>query len=254
MPKSQDPEFGECVPIYQKILLKISGESLMGDKEFGMHPQARASIAQQVKEVKDLGVKVAIVVGGGNIFRGLSASIGGLSGDIGMDRVSADYMGMLATLINALALQDSLEKLEVPTRVMTSIRTEAVAEPYIRRRAVRHMEKGRIIILAGGTGNPYFTTDTAAALRAIEIGAEVVMKGTKVDGVYDDDPIKNPSAKMFNSLTYMEVINKRLKVMDTTAVSLCMDNKLPIIVFNLRSKGNLKKILLGEKLGTVVKG
>jgi uridylate kinase len=241
-------------PIYQKILLKVSGESLMGDKEFGLDPQAGISIAQQIKEIKDLGVNVALVVGGGNIFRGLSASVGDQFGERGMDRVSADYMGMLATLINALALQDSLEKLGVMTRVMTAIRTEAVAEPYIRRRAVRHMEKGRVIILAGGTGNPYFTTDTAAVLRAIEIGAEVVMKGTKVDGVYDDDPVKNPSAKMFDSLTYMEVLNRRLKVMDTTAVSLCMDNKLPIIVFNLQRKGNLKRILLGEKLGTVVKG
>jgi uridylate kinase len=239
-------------PIYQKILLKISGESLIGEKGFGIDHQMRTSIAQQVKEVKDLGVNVALVVGGGNIFRGLSASQEDPSGEGRMDRVSADYMGMLATLINALALQDSLEKLGVFTRVMTAIRTEAVAEPYIRRRAIRHMEKGRVIILAGGTGNPYFTTDTAAALRAIEIGAEVVMKGTKVDGVYDDDPVKNPSAKKFDSLTYMEVLNRRLKVMDTTAVSLCMDNKLPIIVFNLQIRGNLKKILLGEKLGTVV--
>jgi uridylate kinase len=241
-------------PIYQKILLKISGESLIGDKGFGIDHQMRTSIAQQIKEVKDLGVNVAMVVGGGNIFRGVSASREDPSGEGGLDRVSADYMGMLATLINALAIQDSLEKLEVPTRVMTSIRTEAVAEPYIRRRALRHMEKGRVVILAGGTGNPYFTTDTAAALRAIEIGAEVVMKGTKVDGVYDDDPVKNPSAKMFDSLTYMEVLNRRLKVMDTTAVSLCMDNKLPIIVFNLQKRGNLKRILLGEKLGTVVEG
>jgi len=239
--------------LYQKILLKISGESLIENKEFGMDPQARISIAQQIKEVKDLGSSVAVVMGGGNIFRGLSASVGDPSGEGCMDRVSADYMGMLATLINALALQDSLEKLGVFTRVMTSVRTEAVAEPYIRRRAIRHMEKGRVILLAGGTGNPYFTTDTAAALRAIEIGAEVVMKGTKVDGVYDDDPVKNPSAKKFDSLTYMEVIKKRLKVMDTTAISLCMDNKLPIIVFNLQTKGNLKKIVLGEKIGTVVK-
>ena len=240
-------------PIYQKILLKISGESLIGHKGFGLDPQVRVSIAQQVKEVRDLGVSVGMVVGGGNICRGLSASAEDVSGDGGMDRVSADYMGMLATLINALALQDSLEKLGVSTRVMTSVRTEAVAEPYIRRRAIRHMEKGRVIILAGGTGNPYFTTDTAAALRAIEIGAEVVMKGTKVDGVYDDDPVKNPSAKMFDSLTYMEVIEKKLRVMDTTAVSLCMENRLPIMVFNLQTKGNLKRIILGEKLGTVVK-
>jgi uridylate kinase len=241
-------------PIYQKILLKVSGESLIGDRGFGIDAKMRNSIAQQVKEVKDLGVDVAVVVGGGNIFRGLSASVQDSSGEGGMDRVSADYMGMLATLINGLALQDNLEKLGVMTRVMTAIRTEAVAEPYIRRRAIRHMEKGRVIILAGGTGNPYFTTDTAAALRAVEIGAEVVMKGTKVDGVYDDDPVKNRSAKKFDSLTYMEVLNRRLKVMDTTAVTLCMDNKLPIIVFNLQKEGNLRKIILGEKLGTVVKG
>ncbi len=241
------------MPIHKRILLKISGESLLGDKEFGLDPQARSSIAQQIKEIKELGVSVGMVVGGGNIFRGLSASLGDSSGEGGMDRVSADYMGMLATLINALALQDSLEKLGVLTRVMTSVRTEAVAEPYIRRRAIRHMEKGRVVILAGGTGNPYFTTDTAAALRAIEIGAEVVMKGTKVNGVYDDDPVKNPSARMFDSLTYMEVINRKLKVMDTTAVSLCMDNRLPIIVFNLQTQGNLRRIILGEKLGTVVK-
>ena len=241
-------------PIYQRILLKVSGELLIGDKEFGIDPKMRNSIAQQIKEVKDLGVDVAVVVGGGNIFRGLSASIENSSGDGGMDRGSADYMGMLATLINGLALQDNLEKMGVMTRVMTAIRTEAVAEPYIRRRAIRHMEKGRVIILAGGTGNPYFTTDTAAALRAVEVGAEVVMKGTKVDGVYDDDPVKNRSAKMFDSLTYMEVLNRKLRVMDTTAVTLCMDNQLPIIVFNLQKEGNLKKILLGEKLGTVVKG
>jgi uridylate kinase len=241
-------------PIYQRILLKVSGESLIGDRGFGIDAKMRNSIAQQIKEVKDLGVDVAVVVGGGNIFRGLSASVQDSSGEGGMDRVSADYMGMLATLINGLALQDNLEKLGVMTRVMTAIRTEAVAEPYIRRRAIRHMEKGRVIILAGGTGNPYFTTDTAAALRAVETGAEVVMKGTKVDGVYDDDPVKNRSAKKFDSLTYMEVLNRRLKVMDTTAVTLCMDNKLPIIVFNLQKEGNFRKIILGEKLGTVVKG
>jgi uridylate kinase len=241
-------------PIYQRILLKVSGESLIGDRGFGIDAKMRNSIAQQIKEVKDLGVDVALVVGGGNIFRGLSASVQDSSGEGGMDRVSADYMGMLATLINGLALQDNLEKLGVMTRVMTAIRTEAVAEPYIRRRAIRHMEKGRVIILAGGTGNPYFTTDTAAALRAVETGAEVVMKGTKVDGVYDDDPVKNRSAKKFDSLTYMEVLNRRLKVMDTTAVTLCMDNKLPIIVFNLQKEGNFRKIILGEKLGTVVKG
>jgi len=194
-----------------------------------------------------MGTAVGIMVGGGNIFRGWSAE------KIGMDRVSADYMGMLATVINALALQDALEKKDLFTRVMTAINMEEVAEPYIRRRAIRHLEKDRVIILAAGTGNPYFTTDTAAALRAIEIEAQVIMKGTKVDGVYSDDPKKNPQAKMFKSLSYLEVLNRRLKVMDTTAVSLCMDNGLPIIVFNLQKEGNLRKIVEGKKIGTIVK-
>lgn len=206
-----------------------------------------SSIAQQIKEVQQMGIEVGIMVGGGNIFRGWSAA------KIGMDRVSADYMGMLATVINALALQDALEKKKLFTRVMTAIHMEEVAEPYIRRRAIRHLEKERVIIMAAGTGNPYFSTDTAAALRAIEIEAQVIMKGTKVDGVYSDDPQKNPRAKMFKSLSYLEVLNRQLKVMDTTAISLCMDNRLPIIVFNLQKEGNLRKIIEGKKIGTTVK-
>lgn len=220
---------------------------LWGKRGSGIDPEIVSSIAHQIKDIHQMGVQVGIMVGGGNIFRGWSAE------KIGMDRVSADYMGMLATVINALALQDALEKKSLFTRIMTAIHMEQVAEPFIRRRAVRHLEKKRIIILAAGTGNPYFTTDTAAALRAIEIEAEVIMKGTKVDGVYSDDPKKNPKAKMFKSLTYLEVLNKQLKVMDTTAVSLCMDNQLPIIVFNLQKKGNLKKIVQGGKIGTIIK-
>lgn len=232
---------------YKRILLKISGEVLWGRKGSEIDPEIVSSIAQQIKDVRDMGVEVGVMVGGGNIFRGWSAE------KIGMDRVSADYMGMLATVINALALQDALEKRNLFTRVMTAIHMEEVAEPYIRRRAQRHLEKERVIILAAGTGNPYFTTDTAAALRAIEIQAQVIMKGTKVDGVYSDDPKKNPKAKMFKSLTYLQVLNKQLKVMDTTAISLCMDNQLPIIVFNLQKEGNLKKIIQGKKIGTIIK-
>ena len=234
-------------PAYKRVLLKISGEVLWGKKGSGIAPEIVSSIAHQIKDIHQMGVQVGIMVGGGNIFRGWSAE------KIGMDRVSADYMGMLATVINALALQDALEKENLYTRVMTAIHMEEVAEPFIRRRAVRHLEKQRIIILAAGTGNPYFTTDTAAALRAIEIEAQVIMKGTKVDGVYSDDPKKNPRAKMFKSLSYLEVLNKRLKVMDTTAISLCMDNQLPIIVFNLQKKGNLKKIMQGKGIGTIIK-
>lgn len=233
---------------FKRILLKISGESFLGEKKFGIDSVAVESIADQIKEVRDLGCQIGIVVGGGNIFRGLSAS------KHGMERASADYMGMLATVINALALQDSLEKMGVFTRVMTAIHMEAVAEPYIRRRAVRHLEKGRVIILAAGTGNPYFTTDTAAALRAVEIGADVILKGTKVNGIYDGDPMLNTKAIMFDSLSYIDVLSKSLKVMDATAISLCMDNSLPIIVFNLNQIGNLKKIVLGEKVGTLVRG
>jgi len=234
-------------PSYKRILLKISGEVLWGKRRSGIDPEMVSSIAQQIKEVHQMGIEVGIMVGGGNIFRGWSAE------KIGMDRVSADYMGMLATVINALALQDALEKKKLFTRVMTAIHMEELAEPYIRRRAIRHLEKERVIIMAAGTGNPYFTTDTAAALRAIEIEAQVIMKGTKVDGVYSDDPKKNPRAKMFKSLNYLEVLNKQLKVMDTTAISLCMDNRLPIIVFNLQKEGNLRKIIEGKKIGTTVK-
>ncbi len=225
----------------------MSGEVLWGRKGHGIDPEMVSSVARQIENVHKMGVEVGIMVGGGNIFRGWSAE------KIGMDRVSADYMGMLATVINSLALQDALEKRNLHTRVLTAIHMEEVAEPFIRRRAVRHLEKDRVIILAAGTGNPYFTTDTAAALRAIEIEAEVIMKGTKVNGVYSDDPKKNPKAKMFKSLTYLEVLNKQLKVMDTTAISLCMDNRLPIIVFNLQKEGNLKKIIQGGKIGTIIK-
>ncbi len=232
---------------FKRILLKISGESFLGERKFGIDSAAVESIADQIKEIRDLGCQIGIVVGGGNIFRGLSAS------KRGMERASADYMGMLATVINALALQDSLEKMGVFTRVLSAIHMEAVAEPYIRRRAVRHLEKGRVIILAAGTGNPYFTTDTAAALRAVEIGADVILKGTKVNGIYDGDPMLDTKATMFDSLSYIDVLSKALKVMDATAISLCMDNSLPIIVFNLNQIGNLKKIVLGEKVGTLVK-
>lgn len=232
---------------FKRILLKISGESFLGEKKFGIDSVAVDSISNQIKEVRDLGCQIGIVVGGGNIFRGLSAS------QFGMERASADYMGMLATVINALALQDALEKMGVFTRVMSAIHMEAVAEPYIRRRAIRHLEKGRVIIFAAGTGNPYFTTDTAAALRAVEVGADVILKGTKVNGIYDGDPMLNTKATMFDSLSYLDVLSKSLKVMDATAISLCMDNNLPIIVFNLNLVGNLKKIVSGEKVGTLVK-
>jgi len=232
---------------FKRILLKISGESFLGEKKFGIDSVAVDSISNQIKEVRDSGCQIGIVVGGGNIFRGLSAS------QFGMERASADYMGMLATVINALALQDALEKMGVFTRVMSAIHMEAVAEPYIRRRAIRHMEKGRVIIFAAGTGNPYFTTDTAAALRAVEVGADVILKGTKVNGIYDGDPLLNTKATMFDSLSYLDVLSKSLKVMDATAISLCMDNNLPIIVFNLNQVGNLKRLVSGEKVGTLVK-
>jgi uridylate kinase len=234
-------------PVFKRILLKLSGETFKGEKNSGIDSNVLVSVSQQIKEVKELGVQVGIVVGGGNIFRGVSGEA------YGVDRVQGDYMGMLATLINSLALQDCLEKMGVFTRVMSAITVEKVAETYIRRRAIRHLEKGRVIILAAGTGNPYFTTDTAAALRAIEIRADVILKGTKVDGVYSDDPVKNKNAEFYNYLDYLEVINRDLKVMDSTAITLCMDNKLPIIVFNMQKSGNLKKIILGEKVGTLVK-
>lgn len=235
-------------PVFKRVVLKLSGEALQGRLGYGIDYDVTASIARQVKEVKDLGVEVAIVIGGGNIFRGHAASARGI------DRVSADYMGMLATVINGLALQDALEKNGVFTRVMTAIEMQKLAEPFIRRRAIRHLEKGRAVIFVGGTGNPYFTTDTTAALRAIELGADVILKATKVDGVYSADPVKNKNARKFASMRYIDVLKKGLKVMDATATSLCMDNNLPIIVFNLLKDGNIKKVITGEKIGTVIKG
>ena len=234
-------------PRYKRILLKLSGEALAGEKEYGLDPAVLSEIAVEVKDLVELGVEVAIVVGGGNIFRGVAASASG------MDRASADYMGMLATVINALALQDALEKKGVFTRVQSAIGMQQVAEPFMRRRANRHLEKKRVVIFAAGTGNPYFTTDTAASLRAIEIHAEVILKATKVDGIYDADPEKVKGAKKFLELTYMDVLRNDLKVMDSTAISLCMDNNLPIIVFNLNTKGNIEKVVFGEKIGTIVR-
>jgi uridylate kinase len=233
-------------PVFQRILLKLSGEALMGDGKYGISPKTLQQIAQEVREVVELGVEVGIVIGGGNIFRGVSASTEG------MDRASADYMGMLATVINALALQDSLEKLGVFTRVLSAIDMQQLAEPYIRRRAVRHLEKKRVVIFAAGTGNPYFTTDTAAALRAMEIHAEVILKATKVDGVYSADPMKDPTATRYKSLTYLDVLKRNLKVMDSTAISLCMDNDLPIIVFDLGERGNILRVVQGHDVGTTV--
>jgi uridylate kinase len=235
-------------PVYGRILLKLSGEALLGtNRSFGIDRTFLEYLAREIKDVRSLGVEVAAVVGGGNIFRGVSDSAHG------MDRVSADHMGMLATVINALALQDALEHVGVFTRVLSAIEMREVAEPFIRRRAIRHMEKKRVAIFAAGTGNPYFSTDTAAALRAMEVKAEIILKGTKVDGIYTSDPIKNPKAKKFDRLTYLEVLQKGLKVMDTTAISLCMDNHLPIIVYDLKRKGNLRRIALGERVGTLVK-
>jgi uridylate kinase len=233
-------------PAYRRILLKLSGEALLGDKTFGIDRKFTDYLAGEIKQVHDLGVQVSAVVGGGNIFRGVSDTAHG------MDRVSADHMGMLATVINGIALQDSLERAGVYTRVMSAIEMREVAEPFIRRRAIRHLEKARVVIFAGGTGNPYFSTDTAAALRAMEIKAEIILKGTKVDGIYDSDPMSNPKAKMFQRVTYFEVLQRGLKVMDTTAISLCMENRLPIIVYNLKKKGSLKQILMGGKVGTMV--
>ncbi|MEA1939536.1 MAG: UMP kinase [Candidatus Caldatribacteriota bacterium] len=235
-------------PIYKRVLLKLGGESLSGKKGFGVDIEKINFISQQLNAIKKLGVQIAIVIGGGNIFRGQEGS------KKGINRVSADYMGMLATVINALALQDSLEKLNVETRVQTAIEMKAIAEPYIRRRAIRHLEKDRVIILAAGTGNPYFTTDTAAALRAIELNAEAVLKATKVDGIYEDDPLLNKNAAKFKKLGFLEFLNKGLKVMDATSISLCMENNIPVIVFNLNLKGNMKRVIVGEKIGTVVKG
>ncbi|NMC12546.1 MAG: UMP kinase [Chloroflexi bacterium] len=231
---------------YHRVLLKLSGESLAGPDGFGIDPKRAEDVAQRVSEVRKLGVDVAVVIGGGNLWRGRSGI------DRGMDRATADYMGMLATVMNALALMDAMERMDLVTRVQSAVEMHAVAEPYIRRRAIRHLEKGRVVILGGGTGNPYFSTDTAAALRAMEIGADLLIKATKVDGVYDSDPMKNPHAKKFERLTYMESINMRLEVMDSTATTLCMENHLPILVLNLWDADALCKALLGEKVGTLV--
>src|SRR5438876_970268 len=235
-------------PKYSRVLLKLSGEALSGEGGMGIHPKAVQDTAGQIREVRELGVQVVVVVGGGNIYRGLSGS------EKGIERATADYMGMLATIINSLALQDASEKIGVATRVQTAITMAQVAEAFIRRRATRHLEKGRVLIFGGGTGNPYFSTDTAAALRANEIGAEVILKATKVDGIYDADPQKKPDAKRFAQITYLEALQKRLKVMDSTAFSLCMDNKMPIIVFDLFRPHNLKRVIVGEKVGTLVTG
>lgn len=233
-------------PAYKRIVLKLSGEALQGKMGYGVDPKAAGSIAEEIQEVHELGVQVACVVGAGNIFRGLAAA------RAGMDRATADYIGMLATMINSLVLQDALEKRKVHTRVQSAIEIHELAEPYIRRRAVRHLEKRRVVVFAGGTGNPYFTTDTAAALRAIEIGADAILKATKVDGVYDRDPEKDRRAKKFSRLSYLEVLKRRLQVMDSTAVSLCMDNHLPIVVFNLTRRGNIRRVVLGDPIGTRV--
>jgi uridylate kinase len=235
------------VPLkYKRVILKVTGEIFAGDQKFGIDGKTVKAFAQEIKEVKEMGCEMALVIGGGNIFRGAVAS------EIGMDRASADTMGMLATIINSLALQDALEKLNVSTRVLSAIEMRQVAEPYIRRRATRHLEKGRVVIFAGGTGNPYFTTDTTASLRAMEVGAEVILKATKVEGVYDADPFKHGDAVKFEELTYIEVLNRELKVMDSTAISLCMDHQLPIVVFNLMEKGNIKRVVAGEAIGTLV--
>jgi uridylate kinase len=234
-------------PAYQRVLLKLSGEALMGEQQFGIDPGVTTQIAKDIQEIQQLGVQTAVVIGGGNLFRGLAASAKG------MDRATADYMGMLATVINGLALQDALEHQGVATRVASAIEMRAVAEPFIRRRAVRHLEKGRVVVFAAGTGNPYFTTDTAAALRAMEMKADVILKGTKVDGIYTADPMTHPDATKYDDISYLKVLEQGLKVMDATAISLCMDNKLPIVVFNLRTGGNLRRVIMGEPVGTTVR-
>jgi uridylate kinase len=237
---------GSGRPVYRRIVLKLSGEALAGGQGYGIDPPVLDRVAAEVRDVAGLGVQVAIVIGGGNIFRGIAASAGG------MDRSTADYMGMLATVINALALQDALEKSGLQTRVLSAIEMRAVAEPYIRRRAIRHLEKGRVVIFAAGTGNPFFTTDTAGALRAVEIGADAIMKATKVDGIYSADPMLHKNAERLPHVTYIDVLNRGLQVMDAAAISLCMDNKLPIIVFDLTRSGNIKRIVLGEPVGSIV--
>lgn len=235
-------------PCYKRILLKLSGEALAGQQGYGIDPEVIGGIAAEIRDVIELGVQVAVVIGGGNIFRGVAAA------SRGMDRASADYMGMLATVMNSLALQDALEKVGVATRVQSAIEMQEIAEPYIRRRAVRHLEKGRVVIFGAGTGNPYFTTDTAASLRAMEINADVILKATKVDGIYTADPNKDKDAVKYSSLTYLDVLKLGLQVMDATATSLCMDNNLPIVVFDLTARGNIQRVILGEAIGTIVKG
>ena len=239
-------EAGSRRPAYRRIVLKLSGEALAGSQGYGLDPPILMRIGAEVREVTELGVQIAIVIGGGNIFRGVAASAGG------MERATADYMGMLATIINALALQDALEKVGCQTRVLSAIEMRAVAEPYIRRRAIRHLEKGRVVIFAAGTGNPFFTTDTAGALRAVEIAADVIMKATKVDGIYSADPARDANAERLPRVTYIEALNRRLEIMDTTAISLCMDNKLPIVVFDLTRDGNIARIVCGEPVGSIV--
>ncbi len=231
---------------YERVLLKLSGEALMGDQGFGIDPHVVLRIASEIKDVHSLGIQVAVVIGGGNIFRGIKAS------EEGFDRVTADHMGMLATVINALALQDALEKMDVYTRVLSAIEMRQVAEMYIRRRAIRHLEKKRVVIFAAGTGNPYFSTDTTAALRAMEIKAEVILKATKVDGIYDADPVKVATAKKYEEISYMDVLTQNLGVMDSTAISLCKDNNVPIVVFNIKTKGNIRRVIEGEKIGSLV--
>jgi uridylate kinase len=233
-------------PAYRRVVLKLSGEALAGGQGYGIDPDTLSRIAAELREVVELGVQVAVVIGGGNIFRGIAASAGG------MERATGDYMGMLATVINALALQDAIEKHGVPSRVLSAIEMRAVAEPYIRRRAIRHLEKGRVVVFAAGTGNPFFTTDTAGALRAVEIGAQAILKATKVDGVYTADPARDPSAVKLSQVSYIEVLSRGLQVMDTTAISLCMDNTLPIVVFDLTRPGNIRRIVMGEPVGSVV--
>ena len=235
-----------ATPVYKRVLLKLSGEALMGGQHFGIDPQMLRQYSGEIKAAKDLGVEIGVVIGGGNIFRGVSNSVNGI------DKVTGDYMGMLATMINALALQKALEADGLVTRLMSAIRMDVIAEPVIRRRAVRHLEKGRVVIFGAGTGNPYFTTDTAAALRAVEIEADVIIKGTRVDGVYDSDPEHNPSARRFQEISYLDVLRKDLRVMDQTAITLCRENKLPILVFNMNTPGNFRRLMLGEAIGTKV--
>ncbi len=233
-------------PVYKRVLLKLSGEVLAGKQGFGIDPNRASILAQEIKSVHDLGVSIGVVIGAGNIFRGINAA------DRGMDRVTGDYLGMLATIMNSIAMQDALEKIDCNTRTLSAISVNKISEPYIRRRAIRHLEKGRIVIIAGGTGNPYFSTDTAAALRATELGAEIVLKGTKVDGIYDMDPVKHREAKKYNKITYKKVLEDNLRVMDMTAITLCLENSLPIKVFNINNTGDLKKIILGSNIGTLV--